>query len=781
MATTNSVSSIVWNPAGLGFDNGSGFNIAQTHFSGDLFRDTGLYFAGDGFGYSVEWIDGVDSRIKQTIATGFRGGDLFSFGFGYSWFKSANRRYRALNVRTVGFTSRPWKFLSMAGKWNSIRGTNFATFVTELNIPKPQDNYRIGIGLRPFGNNITITTDLNVDKKSAGDESTLIYGLEIWLSKGFSINAMYDELGNYEFGIEVGIPTKSLRNSNSFDDAGEYLSSTVILESREHFRETILRSKGRYLKLNLKGAVPDDPQRGYFFSRGPRTTAEWVRLIEKARADDSIAGIILNIGRFGGGTATASEIRNALLRFKEDGKKIIVYSEILTGKGLLLASVADMIMMNPSGYLYFTGLRASISYYKGLLDKIGVEVEFVRVGRYKSAVEPFSFDSMSYSFKEEIDAILDDYQNFYIEGISEGRNLSKDDTKAIQDKGPFTASEALKNKLIDKIAYENEIDDIIKKKYGLKSIVKIKGRDYEKQKKLNREWAEKKKIAIIHLSGSIVPGESRGGGLLGARTASRIIKNAREDRSIKAIILRINSGGGTVLGSDIIWNEINRTKGKKPIIASFGDISASGAYYLAMPADSILAEKTTLTGSIGIFMALPKVKELYKKLGIRREVIKRGKHADILSDDQKWTEEERELLQRQLNELYQDFIDKVSEGRGMTSVEVDSVAMGRLWTGEDALANGLIDMIGGMREAENLSLRMTELNREEVEFVSFGTSGRSKISIGALLKESVKDKFYANDQLLELIVEEIDLYGELLMVMKDGGLMLMVPYELEVE
>ena len=735
----------------------------------------------------MEWIGGVDSRTKQTIATGFEGGELFSFGFGYSWFRSDNRnrsesrKYDALNIRTVGLTSRPWNFLSMAGKWNSIKGTNYAYWTDEIITQKPQDSYRIGLGLRPFGNNITITTDLNVDKKASGDVSTLIYGLEIWSNKGLSINAMYDELGNYEFGIEVGIPTKSLRNSNSFDDAGEYLSSTVILESREHFRETILRSKGKYLKLNLKGDIPDDPQRGYFFSRGPRTTAEWVRLIEKARIDDSIGGIILNIGRFGGGTATASEIRNSLLRFKEDGKRIIVYSELLTGKGLLLASVADMIMMNPSGYLYFTGLRASISYYKGLLDKIGVEVEFVRVGRYKSAVEPFSFDSMSYSFKEEIDAILDDFQSFYIDGISQGRNLSKDDTKAIQDKGPFTASEALKNKLIDKIAYENEIDDIIKKKYGLKSIVKINGRDYEKQKKLNRAWAAKKKIAIIHLSGSIVPGESRGGGLLGARTASRIIKKAREDRSIKAIILRIDSGGGTVLGSDIIWNEINRTKGKKPIIASFGDIAASGAYYLAMPADSILAEKTTLTGSIGIFMAMPKVKKLYEKLGIRREVIKRGKHADILSDDRKWTEEERELLQRQLNELYQDFIDKVSEGRGMTSVEVDSVAMGRLWTGEDALANGLVDMIGGMREAENLSLRMTGLNREEVEFVSFGTSGRSKISIGVLLKESVKDKFYANDQLLESIIEEIDLYGELLLLMKDGGLMFMVPYELEIE
>ena len=782
VSTTNSASSIVINPAGLGFNTRGGFNIVQTHFSSNLFRDTGLYFAGKRFGYSVEWLGGVDSRTKQTIAAGFGGNGLFSWGFGYSWFGSDDFRYKALNVRAIGFTSRPSKFLSIAGRRNWVRGTNFPNIVMAHSISsKPQDNYRIGIGLRPFGNNITLTTDLNVDQRTSGDVSTLIYGLELWSKNGISFTGMYDENKNFEFGIEIGIPTKSLRNSNSFDDSGEHLSSVVVLESREHYRETNLRLKGRYLKLNLKGDIPDEPQRGFFFSRGPRTTAEWVRLIEKARNDDSVGGIILNIGRFGGGMATASEIRNALLRFKEDGKKIVVYSEILTGKGLLLASVADLIMLNPSGYLYFTGLSASISYYKGLLGKIGVEVEFVRVGRYKSAVETFSFDSMSYSFKEELDAIFDGYQKFYIDGISEGRNLSKDDTKTLQDKGPFTATEALKSKLIDIIAYENEIDDIIKKKYGLKRLMKINARDYEKQRKLIREWGKKDKIAIIHLSGMIIPGESRGGNLLGAKTTSRIIKYARENRSIKAIILRIDSGGGTVLGSDIIWNELNRTKGKKPIIASFGDITASGAYYLAMPADSILAEKTTLTGSIGIFMAIPKVKEMHKKLGIRKEIIKRGKHSDILSDHRKWTEEERELLQRQLNELYQDFVNKVSEGRGMTSAEVDSFGMGRVWTGMDALDNGLIDMIGGIREAENLSLRMTGLNREDVEFVSFSASRHSKIGIGAFLKASIRDKIYENDPLIESIIEEIDLYGELLALLKDEGLMLMMPYKLEVE
>lgn len=781
VATTNSASSIVWNPAGLGFDNGSGFNIAQTYYSRNVFpnyRDTGFYFAGKGFGYSFERLNEFDTRTKQTIAASINKNDRFSLGFGYSWFSLYDGGNKSLNLRTIGFTSRPWNFLSIAGTWSSV---NYISNSIGLNFATLKRNYRVGLGLRPFGNNFTITTDLNVDQTTVDNEYTLIYGLELWSKKGFSFSAMYDDIGNFEFGFEVGIPKLGVRNSNAYPENGTFRSSSVVFELREHQRETILRSKGRYLTLNLKGDIPDEPQKRFFFSRGPRTTAEWVRLVEKARSDDTIDGIILNIGRFGGGMATVSEIRNALLRFKEDGKKIVVYSEILTGKGLLLASVADMIMMNPSGYLYFTGLTASISYYKGLLDKIGVEVEFVRVGRYKSAVEPFSFDSMSYSFREEIDAILDDFQKFYIDGISEGRNLSKEVIRTLQDNGPFTASEALKSKLIDKIAYEDEIDDIVKKKFGLKSVRKIKARDYEKQKKLKREWGEKKKIAIIHLSGMIIPGESRSGSLLGARTASRIIKYARENRSIKAIILRIDSGGGTALGADIIWNELRHAKGKKPIIASFGDITASGAYYLAMPADTILAEKTTLTGSIGIFMALPKVKELYKKLGIRQEIIKRGKHSDILSGQRKWTEEERELLQRQLNELYKDFVNKVSEGRGMTSAEVDSVGMGRLWTGEDALANGLIDMIGGIREAEDLSLRMTGLDREDVEFVTFSASRHSKISIGALLKESVGGKFYVNDPLIESIMREIDFYGELLTLMKDAGLMLMMPYELEVE
>ena len=788
VATTNSASSIAWNPAGLGFKNGSSFNIAQTHYSRDLFRDTGLYFAGSGFGYSVEWLGGENSRTKQTISTSMGGNKLFTLGFGYSWFRSDNRKFRpndrkynALNVQTIGFTSRPWNWLSMAGKWNSVKGTNYQYYPDETITPKPRDNYRIGIGLRPIGNNLTITTDLNVDMKSSGDVSTLIYGLEFWSKKGFSIAAMYDDIGNYEVGLEVGFPTLSIRNSNNYNDSNKHEFSVLVFESRMYLRETDLRSKGRYLKLSLKGDIPDEPQHRFFFSRGPRTTAEWVRLIEKARSDDSVDGIILNIGRFGGGMATVSEIRNALLRFKKDGKKIVVYSEIMTGKGLLLASVADLLMMNPSGYLYFTGLTASISYYKGLLDKIGVEVEYVRVGRYKSAIEPFSSDSMSSAFREEIDAILDDFQKFYIAGISEGRNLSKEEIRTLQDNGPFTAKEALESKLIDKIAYEDEIDDIIKKKYGLKSISKIKARDYEKQKKLRREWSEKKKIAIIHLSGSIIPGESRSGSLLGARTATRVIKYARESSSIKAIILRIDSGGGTALGADIIWNELKHAKGKKPIIASFGDITASGAYYLAMPADTILAEQTTLTGSIGIFMAIPKVIELYKKLGIRQEVIRRGKHSDILSGQRKWTEEERELLQRQLNELYKDFLNKVSEGRGMTSAEVDSVGMGRLWTGEDALANGLIDVIGGIKEAEDLSLSMTGLNREDVEFVTFSASRQSKISITALLREFVGNKFYAHDPLIESIIGEIDFYAELLTLMKDAGLMLMMPYELEVE
>jgi len=784
VAVTNSASSIALNPAGLGFNQGRNINIAQTHLSDKFFSDTGIYLALGKVGYSLEWLDSAISRRKHTFALAISNNRNISVGFGYSRFGSNNSSYSSLSLLTAGLTFRPARWLSLAGVASDVRGSSVPVSISS-GFGILESKYRIGLGLRPVGENLTLTADLNIDKFDSGDNTILRYGLEFWSKKGFSVNGMLDEEGGFEFGLELRFPKTALRNSNRYNDSGDYLSSVSVLEMRNRRRATALQQKGSFLQLKLMGIIPDEPSSSFFY-KGPRTTSEWVRLIDRALDDEQIGGIILQIGPFTGGMSTAAEIRNALLRFKNSGKKIIAYSEIMTVKGLYVASAADKIYMNASGYLFFSGLRAQVTHYKSLLEKIGVEAEFIRVGRYKSAVEPASLDSMSESRREELNAILDDFQENIYSAIADGRNLSKDEINSAAEEGPYTTSEAVTAKLIDGAAYEDELEDIIKEQFGMKIFSKTRGRSYEKQKDLVRRWGGMPVVAVLHLSGAIGTGESRknplgGSKLLGAKTISRMIESLRENPRVKAIILRIDSGGGTTLGSDIIWREMFRTKRKKPLIVSFGDIAASGAYYLAMPADTILAGRMSLTGSIGIFMGRPSLKGLYKKLGIHKEVIKRGKHSDIFSEHKNWSEEEKELLLRQLTELYDDFVNKVVDGRGLSRTEVDSAAMGRVWTGEDALELGLIDLIGGIREAENVALEMIDSNRDETIIVTLSSYEGFRLRIRKAFSEAsgrfLQDTASAFGPLAEDFQESI----ELLLLMQDEQRLFLTPYNLEIE
>ena len=783
VAATNSASSIALNPAGLGFNQGLNFNIAQSHLSDKFFSDTGVYFAIRKVGYSLEWLGAATSRRKHTFAFAISNNPNNSLGFSYSRFGSDDVSYSGLSLLTAGLSFRPATWLSLAGVATDVRGNSVPVSIGS-GFGTLESRYRFGLGLRPFGEFLTLTADANIDKFDSGDNTIFQYGLEYWSEEGFSVNGMLDENGGFEFGIEIGLPTASLRNSNRYNDNNDYLASVSVLEMRNRIRTTGLQKKGSFLQLKLSGIIPDEPTSSFFF-KGPRTTSEWVQLIDKARDDKQIGGIILQIGAFTGGMATASEIRNALLRFKSKGKKIIAYAEILTVKGLFVASVAEKIYMNPSGYLFFSGLRAQVTHYKSMLEKIGVETEFIRVGRYKSAVEPTTLDSMSASRKEELNSILDVFQENIYSVIADGRNLSMEEIISAAEEGPYTTSEAVKAKLIDGTAYEDEIDEKIKEQFGVIIYSKMMGKTYEKQKKLNRRWHAKPIIAVLHISGAIGTGESRktplgGTKILGAKTIGKMIAALRNNRNVKALILRIDSGGGTTLGSDIIWREMLKTKGEKPIIVSFGDIAASGAYYLAMPADTILAEKMSLTGSIGIFMGRPSLKGLYKKLGINKEVIKRGKHSDIFSEHKKWSAEEKALLQRQLNELYDDFVKKVADGRGLSRTEVDSAAMGRVWTGEDALELGLIDMIGGIREAEDVALEMIKSTRDETKIVTLSSFGRPRLRISAY--NDISDRLVLDAvELFGPIIEDMQESIELYLLLQDEQRLMFTPFNLEIE
>ena len=468
-----------------------------------------------------------------------------------------------------------------------------------------------------------------------------------------------------------------------------------------------------YMKLD-KPITDREPASPLEFSRFSRKKNlglnEILRKIEKAKTDENIKGIYIETAFVAAGLATVEEIREALLDFRKSGKFVIAYSEIYTQKAYYLATAAEKILYNPSGYFNMTGLRVQTTHLKKALDKLNIEPVIVRVGEYKGAVEVYELDKMSKENKEQLQRLVTVFWDNICTNISNKRRISKDSLNYLIDNLKLSdPTEVLKYGLVDSlvqkgdvISYLKELTDIPEKK-ELRSIKLTK---YAKLvKNLVQKGISAKKLAVIYASGEIIRGEGENYNIGGERFA-REIRKARSDSSIKAIVLRVNSPGGSALASEVIYDEIQKTKGVKPIVVSMGDVAASGGYYISCAADSILANPNTVTGSIGIFSIFFNGKGFFDKLGITFDVAKSHEYSDFLSGTRKLEREEIDYLQHMLEYSYDIFISHVSEGRGMDYKEVNNIARGRVWGGNDALDVKLIDKFGGLQDAIETATKM---------------------------------------------------------------------------
>lgn len=442
--------------------------------------------------------------------------------------------------------------------------------------------------------------------------------------------------------------------------------------------------------------------------------------IEKAETDENIKGIYLETGMYTPGIGTIEEIRNALINFKESGKFIFHYSEdFLTQSAYYLGTVADTLFMNPSGILQFFGLRSEVTYYKKALDKLGIEMQVLKHGKFKSAVEPFIQDKMSSENRVQILGFLNPIWEHMLNGISTSRDIPADALNKLADQLTIDSpATALENSLIDGLKYRDEVLQILKELAGVSASKKVRYvtmSQYSKvPKKRKHKGLAKDKIALIYASGIITIGEGNDASI-GATKYSRVIRKAREDSTIKAIVLRINSPGGMAIAADQIWREVDLASKVKPVIASMGNVAASGGYYIAAPADTIVAHPNTLTGSIGVFMTYPNAQKLLNdKLGITFDVAKTNDHADFGSIYRPLTGAEKAYLQTGIEETYDDFISRVAEGRNMTKERVDSIGQGRVWSGYNAREIGLTDVFGGMKEALSIAAGIAGLDHYRV-------------------------------------------------------------------
>lgn len=491
--------------------------------------------------------------------------------------------------------------------------------------------------------------------------------------------------------------------------------------------DEVIAAEHSILHLNLNYPIFDrginDPLSqisfaGFSFKENPGLD-EIIRAIGKAKDDPNIDGIYLSAQTVLAGMSSTQEIRNALEDFKEEGKFIVAYAKAFDQKGYYLASVADHLFLHPEGFILFTGLKGQVTFYKGALDKLGVDIQIIRHGQFKSAVEPFMLDKMSEASKKQTRSIIHSVWMEMLEPIAVSRGISIDDLNKYADALALNeAKSTVEYGFVDNLKYADEVEDYLVSFSG--------GEDQDDLnlitvgKYINTSFygsgsKSRNKVAVIYASGEIMPGKGSDT-YIGEKNIVKALRAARENSRVKAVVLRVNSPGGSAMVSDLIWREVELTKAEKPVIASLSDVAASGGYYIVCNADSIFAEPTTITGSIGVFGMVPNVKELMNdKLGITFDEVMTNKNSDFMDFAKPLSPFQRSVIQKSVENVYSSFVNKVAEGRGMTFEEVDAIGQGRVWTGEQALGLGLVDKLGGLEDAIIAAAAMAEMDDYRIQ------------------------------------------------------------------
>jgi protease-4 len=482
--------------------------------------------------------------------------------------------------------------------------------------------------------------------------------------------------------------------------------------------------KAKMASIVLKGALPESVTPPGLFGELEQNLKKTIDRINKVAKDENVKGLVLDIEGVSAGRGKVAELREAIANVRKSGKK--VYAKMNSGMGAqyLIASACDEIIMPPPGMLVVAGMRAEVSHYKGLLDKLGIKADFLHMGRFKGAAEPVMRTEMSPEVRKQYELVIGDLYDSMVDQIAADRKIEPAKVKALIDQGLFTAEAAKTAGLIDRVAYDDQFQAALKKTLGVEDMAMVK--KYGK-KKVDTDFSgfggmvklmqavmgveasgpsAPNKIAVIYAVGAIVDGPSTqsmfgGSGNVGSTTMVKALRKAAADKKVKAIVLRVNSPGGSALASDLIWREIELIK--KPIIASMGDVAASGGYYISMGCDKILVEGGTITGSIGVVGGKMTMGGLFEKIGVTTQVISRGKNSGWMSINTPFSDSERKAVRATMEAIYKQFTSKAAEGRKMKLDKLESLAEGRIWTGRQAVENGLADKIGTLADAIKLA------------------------------------------------------------------------------
>jgi protease-4 len=496
------------------------------------------------------------------------------------------------------------------------------------------------------------------------------------------------------------------------------------------------------LRIDLSGALPDEGT--------PSLTALWrspgvsflalIATLRWAREDERIRAVLISLADLEAGWARLQDLRRSLLALRQAGKQVWVYLTEGDTREYYLASVANTIVLAPTGHLTVTGLAAETVFFKGALDKLGIEAQVHQAGLYKTAGEPFTRESLSEPHREMLNSLLDDLYSQVVEGIASARNKSKTSVRELIDQGLFLAQEAVAAGLVDHIGYEDEVETLLETAIGPVHMIEMRPYRRRLMRTLRRQLLRTTppKIAVVSVNGALKRGETldgpQGSGAVGSTSFVRDLQHIRDDHDVAAVVVRVSSPGGSGVASDLMWHSLQKTREHKPVIISMADVAASGGYYLALAGDTVFAEEGTITGSIGVIAGKAVLHDLYTRLGVSKEILTRGRRAALFSDYQTFAPPERERLDFEVQAFYQDFVEKVAHCRRLSLHAVEPNAQGRVWSGRQAWARGLVDTIGGFEDALGEAKRRVGLPAEALVLLEHFPKPPSLWRLSSLLR-----------------------------------------------
>ncbi|HOD66524.1 MAG TPA: S49 family peptidase [candidate division Zixibacteria bacterium] len=687
----------VWvNPAVLG-----PYKPATVAFMGDLaegsvLKNWGTVITRRGFGLAYRRIDsdaGEDFK-EYALAGGLSLGSSLSVGGSYRYFPSGPSPYDHRHYWNIGLTSRGNSPFAVGAVWSNLNRS-------ELEGEDTRVIQRYSLGYRPQGATVTLAVDALSSAAAAEDDWTYIYHAQVIPATGLSIEAFVDSDGNFEIGARANLLEYFVGTQSHFDSDAGHRFSHLVVGATDSRQPSLIRGSARRLSVSVSGAADENPVQTFFGARRP-AFADLVLGIYRAAGDPGVGEMVLHLDNLRLTLAQAQEMREAMAWFRAQGKSIVSH---LTGPNNIayyVACAGDSILIPPVSDLDLIGLRAELTFFAGTMEKLGVAADMVRIGDYKTAPEAYTMRTPSEANREMTNRLLDDLYAQFVGGLAEGRGMDPEAMRGLIDSGPYTSTEALDLGLVDGLTYR---DRLVPDKF-LSPLPEISFRAYRADTLMNDGWPPLPEIAVVYADGEIQPEGAADPSPLSGRgrevtpaLMESAFGQALANPQVQGVVFRIDSPGGYALAGNEIFHRAELAARQKPVVVSMGSRAASGGYYIAMAGRHIFADPATITGSIGIFGGKPVLAGLYDKIELGKELFTRGRHAGMMTSMRPFTDEERARLGAMLGAFYDHFVGLVAENRRLPRDSIDQLGRGRVWTGQAGREHGLVDELGGLKQA----------------------------------------------------------------------------------